>query len=231
MDGDRGGICRVCGQQSDGLPFSDWVRPTFTDWDKLLPGDILCQACQFAFAEKSELLTQRTGKEKLQRMRNYSHFVVGGRWLPLSKANKARMARILLHEDWRVAIVAQSGQKHLIFRAYLGIVQFEEQQIPDLRGLSDLLAIVEALYSSFSKAEIRAGDYAQHRILRFGLEYWWELEKALWPQRQTALFELALFLAQRKEEENGGIERATQSGSGAARCDLAGHSRQLQIPL
>lgn len=224
-------ICRVCGQLSNGLLFSEWARPTFTDWDKLLPGEILCQACQFSFAEKSELLTQRTGKEKLQRMRNYSHFVVDSEWLPLSKANKARMAHILLCEDWRVAIIAQSGQKHLVCRAVPGIVQFEEQQIPDLRGLGNLLATVEALYSGFSKAEIGTGDYAQYRILRLGLECWWGLEEVLWPQRQTALFELALFLAQRKEKENGRAGRVTQSGSSDAGGGVAGYPRQLQISL
>jgi len=231
MDGDCGDICRVCGQRAGGLPFSDWVRPTFTDWDKLLPGNILCQACQFSFAEKSELLTQRIGKEKLQRMRNYSHFVVGGEWLPLSKSAKAQMIHVLLHEDWQVAVVAQSGQKHLVFRARPGIVQFEEQQIPDLCGLGDLLATVELLYSNFSKAEIETGDYAQHRVMKFGPSPWWELESVLRPQRQTVLFELALFLAQKKEVDNGRTERVAQSGSGATGRDMAEYPRQLQIPL
>jgi len=231
MGGDCGGICRVCGRRAGGLSFPDWVRPTFTDWDKLQSGEILCQACQFSFAEKSELLTRRTGKEKLQRMRNYSHFVIGDEWLPLSKADKAQMAHIMLCEDWCVAIIAQSGQKHLIFRARLGIVQFEEQQMLDLRGLGDLLVTVELLCSGFSKVEIETGDYAQHRVVKFGLSSWWELESILRSQRQTALFELALFLAQRKEEKSGRIERVAQPRGGLARRDMAGHPEQLQIPL
>jgi len=89
-----GGICRVCGDYGNGIPFSDWVRPTFTDWDKILPGDIFCQACQFCFEEQSELLAQLVGKEKPQRMRNYSHFVVDGEWIPLSKGDKAKMQGI-----------------------------------------------------------------------------------------------------------------------------------------
>lgn len=231
MPGEYSGICRVCGQQGDGLEFVAWVRPTFTDWDKLLPGEILCHACQFAFAEKSKMLTRLTGKEKPQRMRNYSHFVVGDEWLPLSKANKARMAHILLYDDWRVAVIAQSGQKHLVFRARPKVAQFEEQQMPDLRGLGNLLATVEMLYSCFSKVEIETGNYAQYRVMRFDPLRWWELESVLKSQRQTTLFELALFLAQRKEDDDGRIERVAQSGSSDAGGGMEGYPVQLQIPL
>lgn len=203
-EGNTASTCRICGQAGAGLPFVDWVRPTFTDWDKLLPGDVICQPCQFSFAERSELLTARVGKEKLQRMRNYSHFIVGGMWLPLSKGQKSQMAQVLLHQSPEVAVIAQSGQKHLIFRARPGIVQFEEQQIADLHGLGSLLAMVEMLYGGFSKAEIETGAYAQHRILKFGTPAWWELEQVVRPRRQSALFELALFLAQRKGDEDGG---------------------------
>ena len=208
-EGNSDGVCQVCGRDGNGLLFGEWVRPTFTDWDKLVPGEILCHACQFAFAERSEFLAQRVGKDKPQRMRNYSHFVVGGEWLPLSKADKARMAHILLYEDWQAAIVAKSGQKHIVFRAIPGVIQFEEQQLRDWRGLGVLLTTVEMLYGGFLKSEIETGDYAQHRIRKFGPSSWWELESLLRPVRQTALFSLALFLAQRKKGERDGraVER------------------------
>lgn len=231
-EGEDKGTCRVCGQQSLGLSFSHWARPTFTDWDKLQPGNIICHACQFCFAEQSELLAQRVGKEKPQRMRNYSHFVVDGKWLPLSKAQKAQMTYLLLYESPEVTIIAQSGQKHIIFRAIPGIVQFEEQQISDWRGLGELLATIETLYNGFSKSEIETGDYAQHRVLKFGTSFWWELESALRSRRQTALFGLALFLAQRKEKEKDeSIKRVAQPGGKDARSGVAGYPIQLQIPL
>ena len=97
-DGNETGVCRICGQDGIGFPFAAWVRNTFTDWDKILPGEIICQPCQFSFAESSELLASRVGK----RMRNYSHFVVGGEWIPLSKADKTRMVEIL-HDDFENA--------------------------------------------------------------------------------------------------------------------------------
>jgi len=232
-EGDASGTCRVCGLPGVGLSFTDWVRPTFTDWDKLQPGGILCQPCQFAFAEQSELLAARVSKEKPQRMRNYSHFVVRGEWVPLSKGDKARMAHILLYESPEVAVIAQSGQKHILPWAVPGTVQFELAQIRDRRGLGALLAKVETLYNGgLSKGEIETGDYAQHRVLRFGTALWWELEAELRLRRGTALFALALFLAQkRKGEENGRTERTTSAGGGITGRDMAGDTAELQEPL
>lgn len=63
------GVCRVCGDPGYGVGFAEWVRDTFMDWDKLVPGEILCPACQFAFDDDSRLLMARLGKEQPQRMR------------------------------------------------------------------------------------------------------------------------------------------------------------------
>jgi hypothetical protein len=71
--------------------FDDWVKESFTDWDKLLPGDSICSDCLFWFDESSETLMQRVGKDRPQKMRNYSHFIVNGDWIPCSKADKARV--------------------------------------------------------------------------------------------------------------------------------------------
>jgi len=226
--GDDLGRCRVCGIEGNGAIFEQWVRPTFTDFDKLQSGSIICSACQFCFAEQSKLLAAEVGKEKPQRMRNYSHFVVDKEWLPLSKARKRDMIYILLYRKPEVAIIAQSGQKHIIFRAVPGIVQFEEQQIPDLRGMGPLFAAIETLYSVFSKSEIESGDYSHHHILNFGLSFWHELESTVAPVRQTALFALALFLAQREGGKRG---RVALASGGVAGRDLARYPEQLQIPL
>lgn len=228
MSGNEIGTCRICGKVDKGLLFTEWVKLTFTDFDKLQSGDIICHACQFCFDERSELLAQRVGKDKPQRMRNYSHFVVGGEWIPLSKANKAKMRELLLYKS-EVAIIATSGQKHIIFRAQPGWWQIEEhsaQPFPEM--LERLLHIVEALYTTFSKSEIQSGDYAQYRIMRFGLREWHALEAQIAPWRGSQQLELALFLAQRKEIEDD----TTSQGSGRpARNHLEGNSTRLQEPL
>jgi hypothetical protein len=33
------GKCRFCGSEGEGELFTDWVKPTFTDHDKLKPGE------------------------------------------------------------------------------------------------------------------------------------------------------------------------------------------------
>ncbi len=200
-NGDIRGICRVCGgDKNQGLFFENWVRPTFNDWDKLVSGTIICHVCQFVFEEHSQILASHMCKKKPQRMRNYSHFVVDEKWIPLSKSHKRKMAEILLNESPEVAVVAQSGQKHIIFRAVPRIVQFEEVQIRDLVQLGKFLGWIEQLYNGgISKTEIATGHYSQRRILNFGLTKWRQLEKHIRARRSSALFELAIFLAQKEK--------------------------------
>jgi len=230
------GQCRFCGQTSEGVAFEKWVKPTFTDFDKLQGGEIVCNACLFFFDEANEELAKRMSKDKPQRMRNYSHFIVNGEWIPLSKGNKDKMRELLLGDVFpELAAIADSGQKHIVFRATrnaagskAGWVQFEEQRlyiIPD--ELRRLLGQVEQLYSVFSKEEIETGDYASRRILKFGLGRWKELENQIKDQRGKPLFSLALFLAQRSDDGSGN----TEQGGGFAESDLARDASRLQKPL
>src|SRR5690606_766853 len=89
------GLCRICGEPSAGVSFDGWVRDTFTNHDILLPGDIICHICQFAFDQAQPELTRRTGKDKPQRMQNYSHIVLRGEWHPLHKGQKAELLALL----------------------------------------------------------------------------------------------------------------------------------------
>ena len=228
-EGDLEGTCRTCGRESIGLLFTEWVRKTFMDFDKLVPGMLICHACQFAFAERSERLAQIVGKEKPQRMRNYSHFVVDDSWIPLSKGDKLAMQAILLDKKWSIAVIAQSGQKHILFRATPGILQFEEQRITTLDKLPWLLQTVEHLYrGGFSKTEIETGQYAQHRVMKFGIPNWTKAETELRPYRQTAQFSLVVFLAQKENIKN---DRDARDGRNAAGCDMENDTEQLQEPV
>ena len=185
-----------------GQDFEIWVRDTFTDWDKLTEGEIICEACQFCFSDRNDQLTALTGKRKFQRMRNYSHFVASGEWIPLSKGSKARMLELLMAAP-ELAIIAISGQKHIIFRAQAGWWQIEESKYrPFPRDLERCLAVVGEMYAGgFSKAEIAAGRYAQHRIITFGVERWSDCERMVRTMRGTPAFELACFLVQYEEND------------------------------
>ena len=199
--------CWLCGGQAfNPMPRKEFVKPTFTDHDKVACPDsgVVCGACVFCHDERSELLASLVGKEKPQRMRNYSHCVLCGEWIPLSKGNKSRMADLLMQRP-ELVIIALSGQKHLIFRAQPGWWQIEEQSVLPFPGkLQGLLEIIESLYIGFSKTEIEAGNYKQHRIRKFGLPQWWALESQVKPERGGLPFQLALFLAQKKKGEGDG---------------------------
>lgn len=235
---DTQGACRICGRSSTGIPFGLWVKDTFTDHDKLLPGQIVCNYCLYWFDERSADLASRVGKDKPQRMRNYSHFIRREEWFPVSKGDKPRMRELLLGDPFpELAVIAESGQKHLVFRAVrnqpgsrAGWVQFEEQRLwVEPAELRALLEIVEELYAVFSKSEIESGDYSMGRIAKFGMERWMDLDGRIKGERGKPLFALAIFLAQRKEGDGDG--RETSEGGGAVGADLEGNAGRLQEPL
>jgi len=205
--GDTCRICgKICGKDGPGVAFNDWVKDTFTNYDFLHPGNVICDECLFWFDQHSAELQRRLGKDKPQKMQNYSHFIKNGEWFPLSKADKKRMAELLITRPFpELAAIAMSGQKHIAFRARRNVagqnsgwVQFEE--IPIYVVPSELLAlllVIEELYTMFSKEEIGSGTYSYARIMKFGVNRWLELDKSIQLKRGTALFDLALFLAQR----------------------------------
>jgi hypothetical protein len=224
--GAQSGTCRTCGSNGAGLLFAGWVRTTFTDWDKLTVGEIICHACQFCFEDANPILDARIGKPR-QRMRNYSHFVRSGEWYPLSKGDKPQMRDLLLDHGTEVSVIAESGQKHIIFRARPGWWQFEESALPPFPdALTAQLAVVEKLYRAFSKSEIETGRYNQKRILDFGLHKWVALEEQIKPLRGTRQLELMLFLAQREESDDDGTDSGETTVPGVAR-----DSGRLQEPV
>lgn len=135
-DATHTGTCRICGDvDTPGIPFDAWVPATFTNHDQLRPGDTICTICQFAFAQGSTFLAAKTGKDKPQKMQNYSHIVLRGEWYPLHKGQKAEILALLRQSPELVAI-STSGQKHVVFRTRPGWWQVEEQSVlPDLRAL------------------------------------------------------------------------------------------------
>jgi len=204
------GKCRLCGQSGDGEPFEKWVKPTFTNWDKLKQGDVICNDCLFWFEEQSANLAKIVGKDKPQRMRNYSHFIVAGQWTPLSKAHKRKMLEFLSTPNAfpELACIADSGQKHIAFQSKRnaagqseGWVQFEEGALWIVPSkLKRLIATIEEMKQGFSESAIESAEYEGAFIIKFGFAKWQQLEEAIKQYRGTLLFKLALFLSQREEK-------------------------------
>lgn len=78
------------------MPFEKWVKDTFTDHAYLRPGDIISNEAAFSFTEDSTLIQAKTGRDKPQRFRTYSHIVTDTEWLCLTKADKERIVGLLL---------------------------------------------------------------------------------------------------------------------------------------
>lgn len=201
LEGNERGACAVCGIDGVGVPFGAWLKDTFTDLDKLRHGGtIACHACQFCSLNQSAYLAQRTGKDKPQKFRNYSHIVHNGVWYPLSKGQKGAM-RDLLMQSPDVVLIATSGQKHIFYRSAPGRWQIEEQfMLPNVPTLRRLLDMVIPMLSVFSKAEVESGRYDQRRIIMYGVDAWRQSDQMLRSYRGTIIYDLVLFLAQREEE-------------------------------
>jgi CRISPR type IV-associated protein Csf1 len=222
-----GVVCCLCGNDFEiGWPYKEAIKDTFNDRDKLADpnGAGFCPACAFSFQENIII-----NNRERQRMRNYSHMVGNGRWQALTKGDKDQILEFLLTPKtgkW-LACIAESGQKHLLFRAPVNFgpgnvfsVQFEERQLRiDQDLLRECLEVIESLMLfGFSKTEIETGNYLSGKLGKVvNLLQWQGLESQAVNLRGLGEFDLALFLAQQKQkqkEEVTEVGRQQQQGDG-----------------
>jgi hypothetical protein len=219
------GPCWLCGAMMVRGRLAK-MPATFMDYDKAAcpSATHICEACCFAMEERSVTLQERLDRDKPGCMRNYSHIVLRGEWLPLSKAQK-RETYEALSQGPELAIIAVSGQKHLLIRAQPGRWQMEETAIiPEPDYLARMMATIQPLYDGgFNKAEIEMGHYLPRRIMRYGIEAWQAAESRIASWRGMALFELAVYLLQ-KGEDNGRNGYGGDAGLG----DMAGNRSEVQ---
>lgn len=116
-----------------------------------------------------------------------------------------------------VYVIAESGQKHLLFRAEaaherdLYPVQVEEDRIWVQPGpLRECVDAVElGLRMGFTREEIASGRYSQGRLAKAGLAEWrrWEDRMASWRQLQPGYVRIGVHVARGRERQ------AEQEGS------------------
>jgi CRISPR type IV-associated protein Csf1 len=189
-------ICWLCGGETGGLgmPTKKGIKPTFTDhpYARGQGSKSLCAGCAFCLS--------------MRELRNYSILASPA---GLQHPSRAVWREILLSppEPPFVMCLAVSGQKHLFMKAPVSLdrrmftVMLEEQAvhvIPEKLGVC--VEAIEALYIYFSKDEIATGRYSQNRIKECGLRRWEELEGEIAYWRGRPLFDLALFVAQKREK-------------------------------
>ncbi len=189
--------CWLCGGESSGRgrQVKRAILDTFTDRDKARApwSGSICPGCAFCLSYTT--------------LRNYSILATEE---GLRHPGRAEIKGLLLEppEPPFVLCIAVSGQKWLHFRAEIAYsrdgypVQYEETRVTvDRTTLGPLLDSVEQLYTVFTKAEILSGSYGQNRIRVFGLKRFQELEAMAALVRGSRLFDLAVFVAQKKEIE------------------------------
>lgn len=189
--------CWLCGGETggQGLPVKKAILDTFTDHDmaRQPASQSVCSGCAFCLSFLS--------------LRNYSILATQGE---LRHPTRAELRDILLNppEPPFVLCIATSGQKWLHFKGEVSYsrngypVQLEETRVyVDTSQLEHVLVLVENLYTVFSKKEILSGEYSQNRIKKFGLARFQRIEKQAATYRGQRLFELGVFVAQKREEK------------------------------
>lgn len=197
-------LCWLCGGETHGRGrrHKDVIRKTFTNtnYARAITSESICVACSW-------ILDQRF-------IRNWSLLVVDGRF---EHPARDRVREIVTNPPttypWLLSI-AVSGQKHISFPGHVvrsvKDAQVLLEQVPvklPPEGIGEVLEPVEMLYTGgFSKAEIQSGQYRQDRIIRFGLSKWRGCEELIAPLRGSQLFELAVFVSQKREEESWSLD-------------------------
>lgn len=206
--------CYLCGGPAfDPQPITRLLKSTFTDYN-VARGDAgagICAACAWWMQDKNTDLQTLLGRDKPQKARNYSLFLApdgageAKRTHVLSKAQKREMASLLLSEQGipDVAVIAVSGQKHLVFKARVnppgqraGWVLYEEQHLwLDRLQFGELFDAVQALYrSGYSKEAIETGRYTFYPDS--DRTVWRMYEPLVRARRGSIELSLAVYLAQ-----------------------------------
>lgn len=211
--GTEKGICRITGEESIGVNFEKWVRDTFNDHDRLFPGSIISNEAMFCFDEASEIVQAKTGRDKPQRFRTYSHIVKDGEWFCVTKADK-RLILNLIIEGAEMVCLTETGQKHVLFKHKTGMWQLDELHVkPDVELLGLLhYNMCELLAYQFSQTEIITGNYSSGRIIKAGLQNWQQHENIIKEHRGSGIFDFAAFMLYTDEKKQATPEPVSKPG-------------------
>lgn len=193
--GSEKGVCRITGKEGTGLLFDKWVRDTFNDHDYLSPGTIISNEALFCFDEASEIIKKKTGRDRPQRFRTYSHIIKDGVWHCVTKADKRLILQLII-EGAEMVCLTETGQKHVLFKHKTGVWQLDDLHVkPNIELLTLLhFHMCELLAYQFSQAEIITGDYKSNRILKAGLENWKQHEEIIKEYRGSGIFDFTAFM-------------------------------------
>ena len=195
---DAGGACMLCGAViRQGVPRKKVLSSNFMNMDILTypQGTHFCAACVFALKEPT--------------FRRTSFICSTSEFRPLKRDMLAEALFHALPEDPYLYLfcVTTSYKKHLWLHAPVNLpgphvqVQFDDMTVDvHLNTARAVLDAIEALYTTFTKEEIRSGHYRLYRLERFGAEEFERHERLLRPHRGSPVFGLLVYIANRKEK-------------------------------
>lgn len=212
--GDVPGICRITGAKSSGVLFEKWVKKTFNDYAFLKPGTIISNEALFCFDEQSEFIKLKTGRDKPQRFRTYSHIVHNGEWYCFTKADKERIFNLICNGA-EIVSLNDTGQKHVFFKHKQGMWQIDDLFVtPDIKNLKLIhKTMCDLMRAGFSQDEIICGNYKSNRIFLCGLEKWSALENTLKQHRGSGLFMFASWMLFISEEDKKNVQAMYKKSS------------------
>lgn len=234
--------CWVCGYPTTrGIERKLWLGSAYTGQNRVKCPDspIVCEPCVLIHSRTFPVPGRppKEGKTAGGNWRNYTVLCEEVEGVPClvtaTKGEKEIIREWLLREKrgpWFAAI-AESGQKHVIPGAPMnppgvgGRLMFEESIVSFESAswwLVDLLC--DALTEGLTKASLSSGEYtvSQWQEFRYVIT---SIEPRLSADRGSAWFDLAIFLAQAKEEEREQKERDRKQRHTKPARDSKGRSR------
>ena len=209
---ERGDSCRCffcvgkCGPET---PASDFVKSSFTSLDTVGLSPYVCQGCIASQSERSTIrLLDGTIRES-QRVRCYSWVITATSAIAATKSHRAQLLSLCLNppEPPFVICLADSGQKHLLYRAPVCrdrsriVVSLEGVPVwyyaPELADRVQLCKAMAAVVGKPALSEPLPASLAMRVVDRYDsdefLDRWLKL-------RQDPLTALAIWLCPPKEE-------------------------------
>lgn len=204
---------------------TDWLSSNFTDQNKVrLPAsEMVCEACCYICSwTEPPGRPSKEGSKKGTHWRMFSHLWEDG-WEGIqapgyANAHKGEKPTIRAfiereHQGLWFAAITDSGKKHVIpwakmnARGRSGIVSLDDQNVAVPRDVSLVETMTRLLTLGASKQDIETGNYSPYSYERCAKEIV-EFEAAEGAARNSGWFMLALWLAQRDEDESKRLENA-----------------------
>lgn len=207
------GRCYLCGGTVlRGVKVEAWMGGNFTDQARAAcpPASHVCEACVYITSRVSPVLGRppKEGKEFGGNFRNYSHMGDERGYLNASKGEKGAIRDFLARDHGGVwfASIADSGQKHVLPFARLngpgraGVALLDDMLVSVPNEMSLVADMTRLLTAGATKETIESGSYNDGAWRRCE-DAIRDFERRRSAERGSGWFLLALWLAQRDEEE------------------------------